>query len=202
MKVKNKFARIFLVRHGEVTNRKNIIYGYLPVPLSPKGKIQALKAGIFLKKKNIAAIFTSPQKRSQETAKIIKKAIGGKIKIITDKNLRESGFGFFTQGLTRLEAVKKYPKQCLIYNREPAKLKAGESLAEQVGRMLSVINNEIKKYPGRNLVFVSHRDPILAALLKISKRSFNDLHEVKYLCETGSVLEIDLIGRRLVNKNF
>jgi len=73
--VKNKFARIFLVRHGEVLNKKKIIYGYLPVFLSPKGKKQAKKAGIFLKRKNIAAIFVSPKKEHSKRRKLSKKRL-------------------------------------------------------------------------------------------------------------------------------
>jgi len=69
-------------------------------------------------------------------------------------------------------------------------------------RLLKVINTAIKKNPGRNLVFVSHRDPILAVLLKISKRSFNDLHKVTQFCPNGAVLEANLIGKRLINKSF
>jgi broad specificity phosphatase PhoE len=69
-------------------------------------------------------------------------------------------------------------------------------------RMLEAVWQGVKKYPGKNLVFVSHRDPILALLLKISKRSFNDLNEVKPFCDKGSVLEVHLMGRKLVNKSF
>lgn len=202
MRAKSNFARIFLVRHGEVRNPKKIIYGYLPLPLSPKGEKEARRAGLFLKHKNIAVIFASPMKRTQETAKIIKKAIGGKVKIITDKNLRESGFGHFTQGLTTQQAREKYPKQRLLYNRQPAKLKDGESLAQMASRMQGVISGGIKKYPGQDLIFVSHRDPILAVLLKISKRSFNDLHKVKPICATGSVCEVWSVGKKLVNKTY
>lgn len=202
MKTKNKFARIYLVRHGGVQNPKKIIYGYLSLPLGPKGKKEVRRAGLFLKSKNIAVIFASPMKRTQETAKIIKKTIGGKIKIITDKDLRESGFGHFTQGLTHQAACEKYPKACLFYNREPGKLKAGESLKQQADRMLKAMNKGIKKFLGQNLVFISHRDPILALLLKISKRSFNDLHKVKPICSTGSVCEVWSVGKKLVNKTY
>jgi len=198
-----KFAKIFLVRHGEVVNKKNIQYGYLPVPLSQKGKKEAKKVGLFLKKKGVAAIFASPMKRTQQTAKIISRVVAnGKINVQIEKNLRESGLGHFLEGLTPEQVRQKYPKIIRAYYRQPAKLKTGETLAKMADRMLKAIQKGIKKYPGQNLVFVSHRDPILAALLKISKRSFNDLHQVKHYCGTGSVLEIDLIGKRLVNKNF
>lgn len=200
--IKNKFAKIYLVRHGEVVNHKNIIYGYLPLPLSVKGKTQARKAGIFLKKKSIGVIFASPQKRAQQTAKIIKKTLSGKIKIITDKDLHEAAFGHFTEGLTKQEAMKKYPKQCRLYNRQPAKSTAGETLKKMAERMLRAINKGIKKYPGQNLVFVSHQDPIVAALLKISKRSFNDIHKVKTICDPGSICETWSVGKRLINKTY
>lgn len=203
MKKKINFARIFLVRHGEVINPKNIIYGYLPVPLSPKGKAQAKKVGHFLREQKIGAIFASPMKRTQETAKIIKKAIGGKVKIITDKNLRESGLGHHTEGATRQDFMEKYKKLCYFYNRFPARVNVGgENLAKIAVRVLKSVSGGIKKYPGQNLVFVSHRDPILALLLKISKRSFNDLHKVQAICDKGSICEVWSVGKKLINKTY
>jgi broad specificity phosphatase PhoE len=198
-----KFAKIYLVRHGGVINKKYIIYGDLPLPLSPKGKKEAKRAGVFLKDKKIAAIFSSPHKRTLETAKIISRIISkGRIKVQTERDLRESGWDQFLKGLNWAQARKKYPKEMLFYSRHPSKIKKGESLKKMADRMLKVIQKEIKKYPGQNFVIISHRDPILALLLKISRHSFDDLHKVKHLCTTGSVLEIDLIGKRLINKNF
>lgn len=198
-----KFAKIYLVRHGGVKNPKNIIYGYLPLPLSQKGVKEIKSAGAFLKNKKIAAILASPMKRTQQSAKILNQIISkGKLKIQTEKNLRESGRGQFFKGLTEEQARKKYPKDALLYYRQPSKAKKGETLQKMVLRMMKVVQKGIKKYPGQNFIIVSHRDPILALLLKISKRSFDDLHKVKYLCETGSVLEVDLIGKKLVNKAF
>ncbi|MBU1102738.1 histidine phosphatase family protein [Patescibacteria group bacterium] len=200
--MKSKFAKIFLVRHGEVINHKNIIYGYLPLPLSAKGKAQARKAGIILKRKSIGVIFASPQKRAQQTAKIIKKTLGGKIKIITDKDLHESAFGHFTEGLTKQEAKEKYPKQYYLYYRQPAKSTAGETLKKMAERMLKAINKGIKKYPGQNLIFVSHQDPIAVVLLKLSKRDFNDIHKVKAICDPGSICEVWSVEKRLINKTY
>jgi broad specificity phosphatase PhoE len=171
--------------------------------LTLKGEKEAKKAGIFLKDKKIAAIFSSPQKRAEQTAKIVSRVISkGKIKIKTEKDLCESGWGQFLRGLTREQARKKYPKDTLLYNRQPSKVKKGESLQKMALRMAKIIQGGIKKYPGQNFIIVSHRDPILAVLLKISKRSFDDLHKVQHFCGTGSILEVELIGKRLINKNF
>jgi len=198
-----KFAKIFLVRHGEVVNKKNIIYGNMPLKLSKKGEQEAKKAGVFLKGKNIAAIFVSPMRRAQQTAKILSQTISkSEARVQIGKDLRESGWGHFLEGLTWEQARKKYPKETLLYMRQPSKAKKGESLQNMAARLLKVIQKGIKRYPGQNFVLVSHRDPILAVLLKISKRSFDDLYKVQYFCDTGSVLEVDLIGKRLVNKSF
>jgi broad specificity phosphatase PhoE len=198
-----KFAKIYLVRHGAVVNKKNIIYGYRPLKLSPAGEREAKRAAVFLRDKNIQIIFSSPQKRAWQTAKIISGIISkGKLKIRTERNLRETGWGHFLEGLTWEKARKRYPRETLLYNRQPSRVKKGESLKRIAVRMLKFVQAGIKAYPGQNFVIVSHRDPILALLLKISRRSFDDLHEVQYLCETGSVLEVDLIGKRLINKNF
>jgi len=198
-----KFAKIYLVRHGAVVNKKNIIYGYLPLKLSPAGEREAKRAAIFLKDKKISAILSSPIKRAWQTAKIISQIISkGKIKVQIERDLRETGWGQFLKGLTWEQARKKYPRETLFYSRLPSRVKKGENLQKMAARMMKVVLRGIRKYPGRNLVLVSHRDPILALLLKISRRSFDDLHQVQHLCDTGSVLEIDLIGKKLINKNF
>ncbi len=203
-KTRSKFAKVFLVRHGNVQNSKHIIYGYLPLPLSAKGRAEAKRAGLFLKKQNITAIFSSPQKRTQESAKIISQVISkGKIKVQIVKDLHETALGHFWEKLNHQQAKGKYPKMVRDYYRQPAKVKVGgENLAKMAERVLRAIDKGIKKHPGQNLVFLSHQDPIIAALLKISERNFNDLHKVKAICGTGSICEIWSVGKKLINKTY
>lgn len=203
-KIKNKFAKLFLVRHGNVQNPKHVIYGYLPFPLSAKGRAESKRAGLLLRKQNIRAIFSSPQKRTQESARIISQAISrGKIKVQVVKDLRETALGHLFEKLTHKQAKEKSPKIFGIYYRQPAKVKiSGENLAKMAERILRAASKGIKKYPGQNLVFVSHQDPIIAALLKISKRDLNDLHKVKAICNTGSICEVWSVGKKLINKTY
>jgi len=203
-KNKNKFAKVFLVRHGNVQNPKHIIYGYLPLPLSAKGRAEIKRAGALLKKQNITVIFSSPQERAQESAKIISQVLSrGKIKAQIANGLHELALGHFWEKLTHRQAKEKSPKIYHDYYRQPAKVKiSGENLAKMAERILKVVNKGIKKYPGQNIVFLSHRDPIIAALLKISKRNFNDLHRVKSICGTGSICEVWSVGKKLINKTY
>ena len=63
---------LYLMRHGEVHNPKQVLYGRMPhFYLSEAGKQQAHSAGKWLRDKNINAIYTSPMERAQETAGIV-----------------------------------------------------------------------------------------------------------------------------------
>jgi broad specificity phosphatase PhoE len=63
---------LYLMRHGEVHNPEQILYGRMPnYYLSETGKQQAHSAGRWLKGKNIDAIYCSPMERAQQTAGIV-----------------------------------------------------------------------------------------------------------------------------------
>jgi len=62
-------AKLILLRHGEsVWNKKNVFTGWVDVPLSPNGIIEAIKAGEQLAKIQFDVVFTSVQIRAIETA--------------------------------------------------------------------------------------------------------------------------------------
>lgn len=62
-------AKLVLIRHGEsVWNKKNVFTGWVDVPLSTDGIIEAIKAGEQLAKIQFDVVFTSVQVRSIETA--------------------------------------------------------------------------------------------------------------------------------------
>lgn len=63
---------LYLMRHGEVHNPDEVLYGRLPnFYLSQEGIRQAHAAGAWLQQKDIAKIYCSPMERAQETAGIV-----------------------------------------------------------------------------------------------------------------------------------
>lgn len=63
---------IHLIRHGEVHNPEQVHYGRLPnFRLSHNGERQAQAAADFMRGRALAAIFSSPQQRTQQTAAFI-----------------------------------------------------------------------------------------------------------------------------------
>ena len=63
---------LYLMRHGEVHNPTQVLYGRMPdFYLSETGKQQAHAAGKWLQDKNISTIYCSPMERTQQTAGIV-----------------------------------------------------------------------------------------------------------------------------------
>jgi hypothetical protein len=91
---------IYLIRHGEYANPRNILPGRLPVPLSDKGNKQVKKLAVFFQDKDIEKIYSSAVLRCKQTSEIVS---GGKIPIKFDKRLLETHSAYqgywFKQGL-------------------------------------------------------------------------------------------------------
>src|SRR5947209_5196449 len=63
---------IYVVRHAEVHNPKDIVYGRLPrFGLSTHGRLQAEAVARFLAQRPVDAIYTSPLLRARQTAESI-----------------------------------------------------------------------------------------------------------------------------------
>lgn len=61
-------TKLILVRHGEsVWNKKNVFTGWVDIPLSSNGIVEAIKAGELLANINFDIVFTSLQIRAIET---------------------------------------------------------------------------------------------------------------------------------------
>jgi len=68
---------IDLIRHGEVHNPQQVLYGRLPgFRLSEKGRRQARSAGRHLQDSTISAVFSSPMLRARQTAREILSSCG------------------------------------------------------------------------------------------------------------------------------
>ena len=80
---------LYLMRHGHVHNPAQILYGRLPgYHLSELGRQQAHAAGRWLQDKPLAAIYSSPMERAQETAAIVAR-YHKNLKPVLDKRIIE-----------------------------------------------------------------------------------------------------------------
>lgn len=188
---------IYLVRHGEVKNKKQLFYGRLPFfRLNKRGKVQVEKLANFFKNIKINAIYSSPLLRSRQTANTISK-YHRKHKIHFSKLLLE--------WKNPLWEGKRYdkrdPRLIKIYRDNPTKLKikGAETMGDMEKRMSKKILNILNKHKGGKVVVVSHGDPLRIAILHFKNESLDNLHDDP--CTNASITTLVFNGTRLVKSD-
>lgn len=152
---------IYLMRHGEVENPKQILYGRLPgFRLSENGKKGIVEAGEKLKNKEISVLYTSPLLRARETGRIVNKYLGLKPKrssLILESKILAQGVDLTT-----------FKKDIQPHMYEEEYVKEGqESVKSQEERMIRFVRIITKRHPNKNVLVVSHGDPIIILKAKL-----------------------------------
>jgi broad specificity phosphatase PhoE len=138
---------IYLVRHGEYSNPKNILPGRLPVELSNEGCRQITRVRDYLADKQIARIFSSPVRRCEQSAEIMG---GGSVEIIYDLRLAET--------LTVAQGEDFKGQWVEPFYGRVDKL-GGESMLDVQARMVDFWKS-LDFESGQNYAICSHGDPL------------------------------------------
>jgi len=183
---KNKF---FLVRHPEADHNLSWkLAGGREVKgmasrLTKKGMARARELGEELKRIGVDLIIYSPYTRTKETAKIIAKVT--KAKIIPEKRIGEINAGIFNN-----QKAEKFGNFFSKFEERFTKTPpGGENLMDVRRRMTAALKDANNRYQDKNIVIVSHGDPLWvleAAVKNIVNEKFGS---VAYP-ETGSLREL------------
>lgn len=154
--MKNKYI---LLRHGETiyqTEKKTLLYPWpdFVTGLTKRGKEQVETAAKKLKSKEVDLVYSSDFLRVKQTAEIIAKELGLRVKI--DKRLRDINFGIYSGG-----PVKKY--YCFFSNMRQKFFKRpqkGENWRDVKKRIVSFVKSVEKKNKSKRILVVSHGDPL------------------------------------------
>ncbi len=169
----------YLMRHGEAcSNIKEIASSYPEPflnPLTPNGAQRVQHLVPNLDRCGIDLIVTSPLRRAAETARIIAKGVRqqrrkGTITLRFDHRLREIDFGT-ANGRPISRYISAMGSQAQKYGR---RCPGGESLRQVKERMLSVIFHLERTERGRQILLISHGDPLCAlngAMRGLSERA-------------------------------
>jgi broad specificity phosphatase PhoE len=170
-------TRVFLVRHGETTlSAEDRFAGSTDVPLGPNGHVQVEKLATRLGRCAVAAVYTSPMKRTVDTATIIAEGIG--LKVITRDGLREIDHGHW-EGMRRSEVEAQFPDEYSCWSEDPFTFapRGGETGVQVVARALPVVREIVTGYPGESVLIVSHKATIrliIASMLGFDARGYRD----------------------------
>jgi broad specificity phosphatase PhoE len=150
-------TRFILVRHGQTEwNRVERFRGRADLSLDETGRRQAEAAAIRLKSEEIAAIYSSPMKRTIETGDILAREL--KLPVQPLEGLIDLDFGSF-QGLSVEEAVKQYGALYKLWLEQPHKVRfpGGEGLQDVRQRVVPAVEQLAVKHKDQTVVLVSHK---------------------------------------------
>jgi broad specificity phosphatase PhoE len=147
---------IFLVRHGQTESNINGYYmGRTEEDLSKVGYKQARQLASRLASQNIASVYSSPLKRTYNTAAILAKPHG--LEPTVSDEIIEIRLGDW-QELHRDEIRQTWPEIWQQSRTDPSavRLPAGESLAEVTERAVRAFDSIVVANQGLQAVIVSH----------------------------------------------
>ena len=168
-------VKLFIVRHAESEwNPIGRYQGLLDPGLSERGLKQAELLGRALEKEKIDVIYSSPLKRTLQTAQEIAKRQG--LEIIEDRRIIEIDHGVWS-GMLVEEVKERFPEDFRMWLEEPHRIKfeGGESLEDVFKRVKDFLEFIREKHWGQTVAIVSHTVPIramLCALLNVDLSKF------------------------------
>jgi broad specificity phosphatase PhoE len=158
-------TRITFVRHGDVHNPENLIYGRLPdFPLSSIGRLQVAQTAQALVDEPLPApskIYTSPQERAQESARIIRVRYP-ELEIVTAPLIDEIDV-YFEGHPAEVVAARGWD---LYTDVEP-----GYDTPEMVGARGAQFVAQMREiHAGQHVLAVTHGDVIAFTILQVMQQ--------------------------------
>jgi probable phosphoglycerate mutase len=181
---------ILFVRHADVHNPEDIVYGRLPrFGLSAIGREEAARTAAALQASPIAAVYSSPQLRARQTARAIARLHPG-VPVRVTERLAEVKTGW--QGTpNRIMAEKQFNFYRDRVNPDD------EDVPDVLARILAWSDRMLRRHPGETVVGVTHGDPAMMARLyflgqdvTIETLRQRDLYPAK-----GSITRLVFTGR-------
>ena len=157
-------TRLYLIRHGEVEQRYQRVFGgRIDMDLSPMGHEQAKALAAYLESIPFEMIYASPMKRAQQTLQQFAER-QPRLPVMLD-DLREVDFGCWT-GLGWDEVKEKFEKSAFDWldHLEDGIVPDAESAKEFRKRVKRALTKALQECPGKTVALVCHGGVIRMAL--------------------------------------
>lgn len=170
-------TRVFLVRHGAtVLSAEDRYAGSVDAALSDEGRAQARSLGRRIASEPLAAVYSSPMSRAQDTAALI--AAGRGCDTVAVPELKETDHGHW-EGRTREEIRAGFPDEYARWERDPFTFAPshGETGLQVLSRALPAFLAIAARHVNETVLVVSHKATIrlvVSALLGIELRGYRD----------------------------
>jgi len=162
MKLKNN--NFYIIRHGQTayqTVKRNFVYPWEgsvnTAGITEIGKQSIRKVIPKIKKLSIDILYASDFKRTRETAEMIAREIElKKENFVLTSRLRDVNLGKYHGGRKK-DFYNDFPDFLGDFNQKP---EDGESLSSARDRMVAFINEIDGLYKNKNILIVSHGEPL------------------------------------------
>ena len=154
------------MRHGEADNNVNrILVGrHIESHLTENGRQQVRDTANYLKGIQVDKVIVSPVIRARETAEIVCDVISLDYEI--DERLYEIELGKLV-GMNYEDIIDKHGNLFLKFysgDKQMLDYYGVESFTSVKMRIKHLLDEAIERYPDKNIIFVTHLDPIKAAI--------------------------------------
>ncbi len=193
-------SRVHLIRHGEVFNPQQVLYGRLPnFPLSERGFQMAKDAAADLSSQGrvISRLVASPLLRAQQSAEPVAQA--NSLEIITDDRLIEPFNIFEGRKLTPGHVAVR--PHLYFHLRNPMRPSWGEPYETIVARMRAALDEQAELTDGGDLVLVSHQLPIWMLHLSVAKKNLM-ANAGRRRCTLSSITSFERIGEQWTEVDY
>ncbi len=206
---------LVLIRHGQSQwNLENRFTGWVDVPLSPKGRLEAEQGAGLINDIRFNRAVTSALQRAQETLRIVMEEIGQPhIPVEQDKALNERHYGAL-QGLNKAEVAKQYgDEQVHIWRRSydiaPPKDKTplnpdgvSESLQDTAARTIPYYIDKIEPHlrAGENILVAAHGNSLRSIVMHLDHLSREQVLELNIATGAPIVYDMDASGKVIHKK--
>ena len=166
---------IYLMRHGRVDNPGNVFYG-TEFELSELGREQVRNTAETMKQAGVRpqAVLASPFTRTRQTAEILVGILDGTFTI--DERLREWDAGpWFNKPLAEFHAATGYRDVPLRIDDPRV-----EPLEAMAKRVRAVLEELCRRIAGGTALVVSHREPMVSAILSLQGLPWGTIHDVSF----------------------
>ncbi|MBG0827345.1 histidine phosphatase family protein [Planomonospora sp. ID67723] len=190
---------VHLLRHGEVHNPANVLYGRLPdYHLSENGRLMAETVAKSIAGRDVVALFSSPLERAQETAAPLAAAFG--LEVGLDERLIEAANVFEGVCVGNGDGVFRNPRHYRhLWN--PLRPSWGEPYAEVVARMRGAVLAARAAARGHEAVLVSHQLPIW--IIRLAAEGRRLVHDPRRRqCGLASLTSFTFEGDRLASVGY
>lgn len=186
---------VYFVRHGE--SESNLIHqfaGSLDMPLTARGRAQAVRTAEFLRDVPFAALYASTLARAYATGETVAKTHD--LQPVGERALQEIYAGLW-EGKNYSVLEQEFPESYGVWRTQIglAQCPEGESVADLQKRVRRCVEEIVARHPGETICIATHATPIRVMECVWTNTPLSQMHTIPWVSNASvTIAEYDEDG--------